>query len=409
MVGLAGFRKISAALQAVLVVFLGTSLLLLPASYGNVGRSWLAGGRVSPFAVPPLWFVGLHETLAGGVIDGLPRGDIPRRYAAAEHRATLLYRSLPPLFHRLAVVAVFALIVVLLVAAAACAWNSRRLPVPPVARRGGPGRVRRTFAWTVTHLVARDPAVQAGFFFAVQTLTRSVAHRVTMATSMAVGLALIVINMGGIDGHRAVALSSVPAYRLAVQTWVLAAVLTGFRHAVRVPAEARANWTFHLAWSGDERPYLAGVKRAAWLTLIVPTLTVLFAWHALVLTPRLAVAHLAFGGAVAVLLMEALFITYQKLPFASGFVRTEDLKSLVPLYVLVVLIVSLALAALRARCARQWRRQCGFIWRADGDDRRGAYGRCAPPSDTDTDRTGRAARRNDPGARAREVERRALG
>src|SRR5438270_13084025 len=67
-VGLAGFRKISAALQALLVVLLATSLLLLPASYGNVARSWLSAGRVSPFAVPPLWFVGLHETLAGRVI-----------------------------------------------------------------------------------------------------------------------------------------------------------------------------------------------------------------------------------------------------------------------------------------------------------------------------------------------------
>ena len=29
-------------------------------------------------ALPPLWFVGLHETLAGSVIDTLPRTRPPR-------------------------------------------------------------------------------------------------------------------------------------------------------------------------------------------------------------------------------------------------------------------------------------------------------------------------------------------
>jgi hypothetical protein len=346
LVGLAGFRKISAGLQAVLVVFLATSLLLLPMSYGAVARRWMTGGRVSPFAVPPLWFVGLHETLAGHVIDGLPRGEPPPRYAAAEHQATALYRSLWPLFHQLAVVAALALVIVVLVTMAACAWNSRRLPTPPIEGRGGPGPIGRAFVWLTTRLVARDPAMQAGFFFTLQSLTRSVPHRVTIATSMAIGVAFVVINLGGIDRPPAHALFSVPIHRLAVQTWVLAAVLTGFRHAVRVPAEVGANWTFHLAWPGDERPYLAGVKRAGLLTLVIPTLVVLFASHVVVMVPRLALEHVACGAAVAVLMMDVFFLGYQKLPFASGYIRTEDLKSLAPVYVMAVLLVSLTVAGL---------------------------------------------------------------
>lgn len=342
--GLAGFRKISAGLQALLIVFLAASLLLLPASYGAVARRWMTSGHVSPFAAPPLWFVGLHETMAGRAIDGLPRGVPPPRYAAAEHQATALYRSLWPLFHQLAVVAALALVLVVVVTAAACTWNSRRLPTPPIGERHGPGPLARGFAWCATHLVARDSATQAGFFFTLQCLARSATHRITIATSLALGLALVMINIGGMDGPRASALSTVPIHRLAVQTWVLAAVLTAFRHAVRVPAEAGANWTFHLAWPGDERPYLAGVKRAGLLTLVVPTLLLLFAWHAMVLVPRLALEHVACGAAVAVLMMEVLFLGYQKLPFASGYVRTEDLKAIVPVYVVAVLLVSLILA-----------------------------------------------------------------
>jgi hypothetical protein len=345
LVGPTGFRRISAGLQACLVVFLATSLLLLPASYGAVARSWMTNGRMSPFTVPPLWFVGLHETLAGHVIDGLPRGVPPRRYAAAELQATVLYRSLWPLFHQLATVAVLALLVASVVAVAACVWNSRRLPTPPTTGRGGPTRLGRAFVWIVTHFVARDPATQAGFFFTLQSLSRSVSHRVTMATSMAIGLALVLVNFGGLGEPRAPALSSVPVHRLAVQIWVFAAVLTGFRHAVRLPAEVGANWTFHLAWSGDLRPYLSGVKRAGAVAVIFPTLALLFVWHATLLTPRIALEHVACGGAMALLMMEVLFLRSQKLPLASGYVRADDLKSLVPLYVGAVLIGSLMFSA----------------------------------------------------------------
>ncbi len=65
------------------------------------------------------------------------------------------------------------------------------------------------------------------------------------------------------------------------------------------------------------------------------------------LTPRLALEHAACGAVTAVLLMEVLIpAATQKLPFASGYVRADDLKSLVPLYVVAVLIISLMFSAL---------------------------------------------------------------
>ena len=65
------FRKISAALQASLIVMLTTALLLLPGVSG-VAKQWRSDGRAARM-LPPSWFVGLHETLAGSVIDGVPR------------------------------------------------------------------------------------------------------------------------------------------------------------------------------------------------------------------------------------------------------------------------------------------------------------------------------------------------
>jgi hypothetical protein len=344
--GPTGFRRISAALQASLVVFFMTALLLLPGAYSRVALTWLTHARVPPVAVPPLWFVGLHETLAGDVIDQLPRGAPPRRFAVPEHDATQLYRSLQPLFHRLGAIAVVALLLVFLVAVSACVWNNRRLPTESVEHDHGFRRFKRACVWTVTRVIVRRPAAQAGFFFTLQTMARSVPHRVTIAASVAVALSLVVITIGTNDLHRPLALPTIPAPVLALQTLLIVVVLTAFRHVVRVPADVRANWTFHLAWSGDDRPYLTGVKRAAICVLIAPTLLLVFGWDVFILGPRVALAHSTAGACVALLALELLFVGYRKLPFASSYTRTEDLKSVGPLYVLATVVGSMALARL---------------------------------------------------------------
>src|SRR5438105_11269612 len=68
-----------------------------------------------------------------------------RRRNAAERNATNLYRSLWPLYHDLAWMAVAALAIVGVVTTAACLWNSRRLPMVVVRRAHKDGPAGR--AW----------------------------------------------------------------------------------------------------------------------------------------------------------------------------------------------------------------------------------------------------------------------
>src|SRR5207253_5597496 len=110
--------------------------------------------------------------------------------------------------------------------------------------------LRRALLWTVTRLVVRRPAAQAGFFFTLQSLARSAPHRLAFAASIAVGFSLVVFTLGGNDLHRPSSLATTPLSMLALQTLLIGVVLTGFRHRVRVPADVGANWTFHMAWSG---------------------------------------------------------------------------------------------------------------------------------------------------------------
>lgn len=326
-----------------LVVALSTALLLLPGSYGGASR-WLTDGRVSVQVNPVAWFVGLHEAVAGSVIDSLPRGAPPRFQAAAERVATNEYQHLRPRFQVLARVAVGALLVVAVVAVVGCTWNGRRWPLPPVARSRQWGTRARVSRWVVVHLIARRPAVQAGFFFTFHALFRHVSHRTTLAASVGLGLALVVLMASAGGPTLAGDLTAAPVTVLAAQTVWLAAVLGGFRQAVRLPAQLSGTVTFQLAWSGDTEPYVAGVTRAGWVAVALPALAGAAVWHTMVLGPAAAIWHGMVGIAVAALLMESLFFWYRGLPFASSYVPSDTVKAGGLFLVMGGVVAALALA-----------------------------------------------------------------
>jgi len=327
------FRILSPALQAALVVLLTSALLLLPRSSTRMASTWIAPNRIAANALPPLWFVGLHETLAGSVLDRLPRTKPPRYLAAQERDATTLYRSLWPRYRELGRWASEALVIVTVLAIGACAWNNRRLPAAIRSRRLHTPGVHVVWNWTITHFVARSALELAAFFFTLQTLTRRITHRAVVASAMAVGLSLIVVTAGG----GAVTM-------LAAQSLLVASLLTGFRHAIEFPAELRSSSTFRLAFTGQRAPYLSGVKRAGFVGVVLPALVLLSMWHAAEFGVRVAMLHFATGSAFSILMMNLLFLRYRRLPLVSAYVPHADLKSRAPAYVAVLVTAAYALA-----------------------------------------------------------------
>lgn len=337
-------RRVATGVQACLVVFLGTVLLLTPSLSTDVARVWLAAGASSSLAVPPLWFLGLHERLAGGVIVGLPRDDLPDQILRSETEATAVYRSYELMFQELGYMAMVALLTVAVIALGAFMWNSRRLPVAPSSRRSKRGRVSDALRWVLQRLVVRNPEAQAGFFFTLQSLSRSLPHRVGMSMFLAIGFAAAAVSLVGTDFRHLQSVSSLPLRFLVIQPVLVTALLVGFRYVVGVPAELRANWAFHLSWSGDERPYLAGVNRAALVGLVIPTLSMLFPLQAMVLGFQVAVAHFLCGLLIGLILLEGLLLGFRKLPFASSHVPSVNLKTLGPIYLLGAFLALYALA-----------------------------------------------------------------
>jgi hypothetical protein len=219
------------------------------------------------------------------------------------------------------------LLPIVVLALATFLWTNRRLPersagVPAASRL-------RAFARRMAErYTERDPEAQAGLFFALQTLTRSAAHRTVLAIAVAIGLthALMVLAQ---SGRHVFETESPPASVFAIGIMSLLSLLIGIAYAVRVPAEPAANWMIRMTWSGDERHYTAGVKRAA-LVLVTVLLVLLLPLHVALLGTRTALVHSAFGLLLTTAALDVLFLFTRTLPFACGYVPIENPKIVWP-------------------------------------------------------------------------------
>lgn len=335
------FTIASPWVQGALIVMLGSSLLLLPPAVDRIAQRGLDDWRgVSP----PMWFLGVYEVTAGGVIADLPRTEMSDRKAASDRVNSALYRERRGQFPVLARRAGVAVGLTLLLAAAAYTWNARRLPAlapapPPSLRHGWRLGGRLSNRWIV-----RDPAARAGFYFTLAAIWRSNNHRLTLACAAAAGFAMAVVALSNANMQEGAG----PSTRLlAMQPLLYGALLVGFRHVIRVPAELRANWGFQLAWRNRTRAFAAGVRRAAMVALVLPALVILLPLFTFVLGPQLALLHAGLGLAGAIVLLEALMLSYDKVPFTCTYVPSENMKALAPIYAIAFVIGAMTFARMQ--------------------------------------------------------------
>jgi hypothetical protein len=329
--GRRGFAAASPWVQGILIVVLGSSLLMLPPSSRRIAQQGFDDWRAS---APPMWFLGAYESLAGRLVADLPRTEMTTRQATNDFIMSELYARRRPQFAGLARRATLAFALTLVVAWAAYMWNARHLPAltaPPASRR----RRWRAGQRLANALIVREGTARAGFYFTLAAMWRSKTHRVTLAGAAAAGLAMVLLALSNAD----VEPGARPTIRLLVtQPLLYGALLVGFRHIIRVPAELRANWGFQLAWRERDRAFLTGVRRAALVALVLPALAVLLPLDVYVLGTQDALLHAALGLAGAIVFLEVLLVTYEKVPFTCTYLPSENMKALVPIYAVAFLI-----------------------------------------------------------------------
>ena len=188
-----------------------------------------------------------------------------------------------------------------------------------------------------------NPETQAGFFFTWQTLTRSAPHRTIVAIAVAAGLTHLLMALATSGVHR-LDLPSMPLGVVRINIMVLVSLIAGFRYAVTVPPELAANWTIRMAWLGDERGYLAGVKRAAIVALVSAPLLMLLPLHVALFGFAIAGVHSIYGFMVATAMLDGLFLGYRQFPLACSYVPIENPKLLWPTGLATVLLVTYGFA-----------------------------------------------------------------
>jgi hypothetical protein len=336
LLGATAFRRISVVVRAGLVVALVTTLLLIPAMAFKVVNLWLLGA-IETNLLPPLWFVGLHDMISGHIWAQLPHPDLPPSVAQSERAMEFMYQSRRPVLHRIGLAGGGTFLIVLAGSAAAYLWNNRRLPVPQMSRALERGPLGAVFDGLAQRLVVRRPLVRAGFFFTMRVLARSVQNRLSIGIPLAVAIAVATVSLRVAGLSASLDFSSAPVALLAVQMLSVAAVVIGFRHSIRIPADLRARWLFHLIRPANQSLYMAGVKRAVIAKLVVPVLFALLPLHVLALGPPAALLHFTFGLVSGFVLGEAFLLGYRRLPFAASYVPTIDVTTHGHVYGLVFL------------------------------------------------------------------------
>jgi hypothetical protein len=114
----------------------------------------------------------------------------------------------------------------------------------------------------------------------------------------------------------------------------LAFLLIGLRHLFSIPTELRANWIFRLAEAGSRQQWLDAVDR---LVLIagVGVLLVPLPLEYRLLGPR-AIAEVILFAAVAFVSYEAVFRSWEKLPFTCS-----QLPGKTPMWILALRLYAL--------------------------------------------------------------------
>lgn len=239
------FERLSGALQIVCVAIVTTTLVLLPAISGSTVRT-IGGDARQDWILdtPPLWHLGLYETVGG------------------------TSRAVMPALAGTALWTLAAVIAVLFVAyPIAC----RRVLAATSGRAVAASRPwSRTLGAGVVRALGRLPSTRATLQFTIATLGRIQSHRLAIAIAMGIALTICVpILLAALSpvASREPAAMTVPLLALGPTLMFFAAA--GLRIAIALPADLPARWVFASAPIPADAGRTAA-RRLMWLAAVAP-------------------------------------------------------------------------------------------------------------------------------------------
>jgi hypothetical protein len=243
---------------------------------------------------PPMWFVGLYETLLGNT---------------------------DPFFRALAKGAVPAVILPLIgfFMISAASYRKYLGKIREVKRQKKHiYKMQDGLKDRFNAVYLKNPIQRAVFYFFGNTMRKSNFHRMRLASYLvvAVGIVLILLaakatTVGNIDSFDKTLLS-IP--------FILSFFLVmGIRATSQIPVAVEANWIFRLRETADTKHYVIGFKKGIQFFVLAPLFVVLFVFYSILWGWSAASFFCLFGLAVSILLVEIVFINHHKIPFTCTY------------------------------------------------------------------------------------------
>lgn len=289
-------ERASPLVQFGLSAFFVTTIILLPLLWARLSAGYETVGelvQLNPLTywLPPLWFAGLAEWLAG-------RGG--------------------ETFSPLAATALLGLAGAAAAATGGYLLSYRRFLTRSLesARSSfGDGLGARHFVRVLTRqLWPENPSERAVYLFTLRTLARSPKHRVYLGAFLAAGTAIAFARLWGVDSFAAL------DPRVLAQPYVvLFMLLAGLRAVFALPAELPANWIFRFHGGAAAARYALGYRRAIWTAGAVPLIVLTTATVAQLWGGSAGGVHLLLWGVVCWISIEAALIGFHKIPFTCNY------------------------------------------------------------------------------------------
>jgi hypothetical protein len=289
-----GLRRAAPLVQGVLVLVLLAWFVSLPEFLAS-RPGLMAGDGPWLYASPPMWFLGLYETMIG---------------------------QPNPVYHVLARTAlwstgVMAAVVVLLLFGlpAGRASGGGSAVVVSGRRRLGSAAVRR-----LSEALFARPRARASLRFTMAVLGRSATHRVYLAAALGGGLAWSLSGVFWLYTRSGPAGLHMPDLAtLAVQPTLVLFLVAAMRFAVNVPQTLPANWVIRVTEGPTVAPDHAGVRAAAFTVGALVVLALVPA-HLAIWTWDVALYHAGVGLIYTAFIVALFYGAQTKYPFAAPYI-----------------------------------------------------------------------------------------
>jgi hypothetical protein len=291
------FRRVTPLLQGASIMLLLVILLLCPTVIGSM-EPLLTSGSMAIRYLPPLWFLGIYESLFRGA-------------------------SAPAIFHTLARTGCYALLALLActVLTYPLAFRRRvRQLIEGSTATSTSGRTNNFIRRVLHATILRRPSQRAVFHFISQTILRSQRQRVTVAMFGGLSIAIALAQMVVLDfapGH--IRLSLLPdGIRSAIPIMIFLTVV-GLRSVIAAPVDRRGSWVFGVLIGRPRSHHLAGTS--IWIILWAFSISFATALllHALspnnMKAPRTLLGQLIVAAGLSLLLSDLFLFSIRTIPF----------------------------------------------------------------------------------------------